>query len=125
MGGKLDLILHIQIKYHNGIPSFVVLDDIIRSVYLFTTFKPFSPFYESFNEKIELLSSNGDIAYATSMSQMPLKWKIPESGPMVLTFYDLRLGFLAWGIMLVVSCCTFLLELFVRFCRDRAGDRVN
>lgn len=116
MGSKLFLNLNIYLNHSHPYlnPSFVVLDDIIQSVYAHFVFKPFSPFYESFNEQLELSRSNGILSY----EDFALKWKIPDNGPMVLTLYDLRLGFLAWGIMLVVSSYTFLLELlFVWFKR--------
>lgn len=60
--------LYLRYKYINKVisPSFLISDDIIRSVYLHFIFKPFSPFYESFNDKLELLSEIGFMSYVES-----------------------------------------------------------
>lgn len=93
-GSKLILGAHLRYNYRsrNARPSFLILDDIIRSVYLHFIFKPFRPFYESFNKKLELLSESGIMSYVVGSACEP-KWTPPDSGPMVLTFMTCDLDF--------------------------------
>jgi len=92
--------------YRNGELSFKVLS---VTVYNGQMFKPFSPFYETMNSKIDQLITGGMMP---KFDFNPIKIKYDEIGPQILTFEQLSLGFAACAICLVIAFVVFLCEYF-------------
>lgn len=76
-------------------------------------FKPFSPFFESFNMKIDQLVSSGLISYWVNIAgnKYGYKRKISEIGPEVLTMEHLGIGFLVCFIPLFIGFLVFIAEV--------------
>lgn len=100
--------------YRSGESSVTRLETTFTSAFLALMFKPFSPFFESFNEEIDQLISSGLISYWINIAgnKYGFKRKISEIGPEVLTMEHLGIGFLVCFIPLVISFVVFIAEVF-------------
>lgn len=87
------------------------LDERVVSFSFAFGFKPFSPFFEIFNEKIGQLLANGWLQNSIPEEILSLKGKKMEDiGPQVLTMDHLEVGFIVCLIPQGVAFIVFLLE---------------
>lgn len=102
--------------YRSGISSLVYMKDIRNSPRVFWI-KPFSPFYETFKEKIELLISNGVVFHWWDKFLNPKGFKRIEDdiGPQVLTYEHLEIGFMVCLVPLSLSVVAFVFEAIKSF----------
>lgn len=106
-------------QYRNGFSS-ISLMSASRSFIMFgMVFKPFSPLYETINEKVHHMMSGGIMQYLyreqhrsekTSCNDKVRKREEPI-GPQVLTMEHLQYGFLICLILLGLSFVVFAVEM--------------
>lgn len=101
--------------YRSGLFSVTLLDETIVSQKRGFVYKPFSPFFETFNEKIDEMLSSGIVEYWNKKLFNPslVKRTEEEVGPQVLTMEHLEVGFISCLIFLILSIFVFLLEVFI------------
>jgi len=97
--------------YRDGDLSFKLLAENVVTIYMSKIFKPFCPFFESINSKIDQLMSAGIISHWINSDK--LKINFDEIGPQVLTWEHLELGFAVCMIPLLIGIVVFLCECFV------------
>lgn len=99
-------------EMRRGSPSFVVLELTFQFRFCYI-FLPFSPFYETLNEKISQANSNGRISRIREarFGRDEFWKKVEEIGPQVLTLEDLSAGFICFLVPLCISIIVFVLEL--------------
>jgi len=97
--------------YRDGDPSFKLLAENVITLYISQIFKPFCPFFETINSKIDQLISAGIISHW--IKKRDIKIKFDEIGPQVLTWEHLVLGFAACMIPLIIGIVVFVCECFV------------
>lgn len=100
-------------KYRSGISSLSALDEIVQLLTGGCGFKNFSPFFETFNEKIGQLIAAGFAQKLEDFVFALKKSKNDDIGPQVLTVEHLGLGFIACLILLAVAIAVLLMELIV------------
>lgn len=101
--------------YRSGTSSITLLEDDQRMIAHGYVFKPYSPFYETFNAKIGLLNSNGVLPQIEKDYLNPLGFTRhdDEIGPQVLTLDHLGVAFLISLCPLLTATLVFLCEVFV------------
>lgn len=107
----------LEYEYRSGISSLLVLDDTIDILYLTVLFKPFDPFYDSYNEMMGRLANGGFLNYLDDSfeNSTGLKRMLDKTGPQVLTIEHLMIGFQFFMAALAVSLIGFIVEItFVR-----------
>lgn len=103
-----------NVEYIRGASSILLLpDENLENVFMGVAFNLYSPFFEAFNEKIDLLVSNGMSKIWLEEFLIPKGKKrfVEKLGPQVLTFEHLTVGFLICMIMLMLSAFVFILEI--------------
>jgi len=95
--------------YRDGDVSFKILSENVLTILMSQVFKPFSPFYESINNKVDQLITSGIISHWIKEEKLEIKFD--EIGPQVLTWDHLYLGFAACMICLAIGFVIFLCEL--------------
>lgn len=100
-------------RLRSGAGSISLLDETIRTFFRCVAFRPFDPYYEIFNEKIDELISSGIIPHYFWISGfLRSRGKVSEAaGPQVLTMEHLEIGFIICLTPLIVSIAVFLAEI--------------
>lgn len=101
--------------YRHGMSSLSLMNEPIGLSFAGLTFKLYSPLYESVNEKLLQMVSNGLMSDYVNLLNNPRgrKATMEDIGPQVLTMDDLGIGFQFCCIPLVLSVIVFLLEFAV------------
>ena len=99
-----------KLEYRSGTSSLQILDENYVKLLIGMIFKDFSPFFETFNEVLGWLESNGMMEKLRQDSKI-LRREPEKLGPQILTIYQLRLGFLACLIVAALSFAAFFGEL--------------
>lgn len=101
-------------KYRSGVASLHALDEVMANYPCEFGFQRFSPFFETFNDKIgQLLAVGLQQVNVYEKELLHESRKDNEIGPQVLTMEHLGLGFLACLIPLGLATAVFLMELVV------------
>jgi len=102
-------------EYRSGFSSISMVDFVIKTNFYALPFPSYSPFYETFNKKIDQMLSNGIIDHWIKNDYNPrgMKMKKEEIEPQILTFDDhLDVGFLMClsllGISFLVLCAEII-----------------
>lgn len=116
---KIFLYIHNNV-YRSGTSSITLLEDGQETKALGYAFKPYSPFYETFNAKIGQLNSNGLSSQAEKIFLNPFGFtrREDEIGPQVLTLDHLGVAFLISLCPLLIATLVFLGEVSVPLCKD-------
>lgn len=107
-----------RFTYRNGKSSFSILSEELRPLHLTFAMKPFSPFYEKFDETIQRLCQGGFCPERLAMlhpRQILYKDRNMENDkipPLVLSMDDLGIGFVVCSIPLTFSVIVFVAEVF-------------
>ena len=97
--------------YRSGETSLTLLEEDYVMIYFGMVFKPFSPFFEIFNEVLGRMEANGLMQlYRESFYFFAQKRKLEDIGPQILTMDHLRVGFLACCVPLILSVIAFIGE---------------
>lgn len=107
---SMSLIVKMQSHIGLNVFSFFILDETVSSYQTCLIFKPFSPFIEIFNRKIQHIFESGIVLMWSMKYVAPLRKQMVETGPQVLTMDHLGVGF--------VFCCFPLLFSFIVFCLE-------
>lgn len=100
--------------HRSGASSLFELDRIERLVSNGCGFKKFSPFFETFNDKIgQYIAAGFAQGLEELVSPPPMKRKNDDIGPQVLTMEHLGLGFIACLLPLTLAIAVFCSELLV------------
>lgn len=114
---ELQFVYALNKKHRSGMSSLHILEDIARVVYVGSVFKPFSPFYEEFNELIGRMISSG--LFNLWKSEFTLKKdyavRVEEIGPQVLTLDQMEVAFMISLLPLSLAMVAFLVEIFVHW----------
>lgn len=105
--------------YRSGSSSISLLDEVYIIQSCGFAFPPFSPFFETFNAKIDQMISNGIIDHERKMQNDPKLATIEESEAQVITLEDLGLGFEICLISMAISLTAFIIELLIDFITSR------
>lgn len=103
-------------QYRSGVSSISLLpDENLSSEFMGLAFRPYSPFFETFDEKIDQLISSGLTAhwFKNYINPKGLKRVAGVIGPQMLTMEHLTIGFQICLVMLMLSFIVFTLELIV------------
>lgn len=100
-------------QYRSGFSSITVLEETVNSDSFGTVFKPFSPFFEAFNEKIDHIVSSGmfSLWYKDGENAKGIKRVEDVIGPQVLTMEHLNVAFLVCFVPLAISGFAFAYEV--------------
>lgn len=104
-------ITQIRYRYRSGYPSFRFMNESLILIYFGLAFKLASPFYGSFNDKIDQMIAHGLIAKWTKKYTNPEGLQANWGGPQVLTFENLSIGFQVCCIPLTLSVIAFVGEI--------------
>lgn len=110
---RFALILINNRSYRHGFTSLRMMNESIRIIQMGLAFNEYSPFYETFNKKIDEMISNG-LATRWISAWINLENFISSSdpiGPQILTLDDLGIAFQVCCIPLVLSVIAFVGEL--------------
>lgn len=100
-------------SYRSGVSSLHALEQEINRAPGAFGFKRFSPFFETFNNKLGQLLDNG-LHESDGLFTLPDKIRqFDEIGPQVLTMDHLEVAFIACFIPLVLAIVVFILEIVV------------
>lgn len=102
-------------QYRSGLSSLELVEERLAGVHMSVMFPYFSPLFEAFNEKIQLMLSNGLIDYwhKNFANRRGLKIKIDDIGPQILTMEHVSIGFLVCLFPMVLSILAFVGEIAV------------
>lgn len=119
----IHFILHHMIKrskIRSGVLNLTPLNQFVMSTSYMFGFKPFCPFFETFNDMIGRLlavgyfePSFGFLGHKKLYSNMPT-----VTDPQILTMDHLEIGFIACSIPLGVAILIFMVELFMSSCKN-------
>lgn len=94
--------------------SLIMLEENIKTSYIGLYYKPYSPFFEAFNEKtLRLVEAGLTEKWANIVMKKKDFVVIDEIDPQVLTMDHLEIGFLVCLFPLVLSIVTFIGELLI------------
>lgn len=111
-------------RYRGGLPSLSMLEESIQTECGGINFMPFSPFFESFNENIGEMNSNGLTDYWVTTEfdrKKGRKFYNDEIGAQVLTLDHLEICFLICLIPMVLATIAFIVECSIP--RIRAANK--
>lgn len=110
--------------YRSGTSSIMMIKENIYTVFFGVAFRPFSPYFESFNERIDQMIDSGLTAYWTEQYLNPkgLRKSTEKIGPQILTLEDLGVGFQVCCAPLAFSFTAFVIEL--GYFWERAAGRI-
>lgn len=114
-------LFDVNIKtYRSGISSLHLLEDNIQTIYMAIVFKGFSPFLETFNDRLHRMMSNGLIDYWQRNENNPEGFmkKVDKIGPQVLTMEHLEIAFWVCMIPLAFACIAFICEISYPACKQ-------
>lgn len=102
-------------KYRSGAPSLLLLEKTIKVIFDGYAFPPFSPYFEEFNEQINIMMSSGLVSYWIQQEAPGLsdKLKVEEIGPQILTFDHLAVGFYICIASSIIATISFLIETLI------------
>jgi len=109
---KATMVVYRRMIQLDGTPSkqdFLLLTDNIVSTFVGLVFKDFSPFFESFNYKVDQLISAGMFLHWFQPNSLKIKHDDPAE-PQVLTWEHLYVGFIACMIPLIIGIAVFFCE---------------
>lgn len=116
------LAIELNQKLRSGVPSFVVLDETVRTLHSGFLYKSGLPYQNKLDSKAVQLLEGGFTARwmdnNTNLAKPEIKRKDEIIGPQVLTMDHLAIGFKVWLIPLTFSVIVFVLEIGKRPCRD-------
>lgn len=100
-------------QYRSGVSSLLPLKERIYVTSYGQAFPLFSPFYESFNEKIQRLFDSGltDLWIENTINPRGVVIKVDEIGPQVLTLDHLEIAFKIILISVGISVIGFFAEI--------------
>lgn len=112
-------MIYILNELRSGNPSFVIIDDKWKTIFIGVQFKKYCPFYQVFNEKMGIFASAGifDQTYYLKTKKRGLTWKDETIGPQVLTLDDLWVGFVIHVVFLGISTIVFFIEIIPTWVR--------
>lgn len=101
--------------YRSGFSSIYLLDQNLKTTFEGFNFHPFSPYFETFNEKIHEMMSNGIAQTIVQRHVNPKGIRRIEEliGPQVLTMDHTTIGFLICLFPLTFAVVTFLVEIMI------------
>lgn len=104
-----------NVFYFRGKSSLSFLDDEVATSFLGLVFPLYSPFYETFNQKIGEMMDHGFIDHLAKTKNSKAKRETSnyDLGPEVLSLNHLRIGFSLFCILLLISTLVFLIELII------------
>lgn len=108
----------ISSRYRSGFSSLRFIEEDMQMLPMSFEFQPFSPFFETMNEKIDQMLSNGLIEhyYKNFVNPKDRKPIIESIPPQVLTMDHVTIGFQVCLIPLALSFVVFILEkIFAMF----------
>lgn len=111
------LLLNINSRYRSGSSSLLVLQEkFYSSVGSGLAFPLFSPFYETFNEKISRMIEGGliNLWIQNAFKQRGVNKKLNDIGPEILTMEHLDVAFKIILIALAISVIGFLSEIIFK-----------
>ena len=102
-------------RYHSGVVSLSVLEETKTTVFQNINFKLFSPLFETFNDKLHFMISNGFTQKVFENHVNPNGRKIIEDqiDPQILTMDQLAVGFQICFVPLAFSTIAFLVEVLI------------
>lgn len=101
-----------KMTYRSGVTSLFVLQENVFNHPLGFGFKPFSPLFETFNDKIGRLIASGATNQMFEEYSLPAISKRNDAiGPQVLTMEHLEIGFIACLIPLGCAVVIFFTEI--------------
>lgn len=102
---------HVNNRHRSGASSLSPLNEIVMSHSCGFGFKPFSPFFETFNEKIGQLFANGFVGTLHENLTPDKRKNFDDIGPQVLTMDHLGVAFVACLLPLGLSILVFFIEI--------------
>lgn len=101
--------------YRTGISSIMLLKEDYRTLMIGLIFKPFSPFFEVFNQRIGELVTSGltDYWFKNELNPQEKKRIVEDIGPQVLTMDHLEIGFIVCLVPLTLSFIIALIEISI------------
>lgn len=100
-------------SFRTGTGSLTLLDETAITFFISVAFRPFHPYFETFNEKIGELTSTGIVQHIYWNIQKLSDNKNDETGPLVLTMEHLEIGFVICCISLTFAAVAFVFEVLV------------
>lgn len=113
MLGSHKVFWFINNQYRSGSSSLMIMKERIQTFSYGLAFKKFSPFYETFNEKITRLIDAGITDYYIENAVNPrgLKNTVETIGPEILTMEHLEIAFKISLIAIAFSLIVFMAEI--------------
>lgn len=106
------LLSNLNMRLRSGFIDFTTLEETLSTIPMGLRFPERSPYYETFNNKIGRMVSNGVVRRWMRYMRNPkgIKRTKEEIGPQILTLDHLGVGFLACTIPLALGIIAFIFE---------------
>jgi len=110
-------------RLRTGRTSISLIEKYYTNLWYCILFQKFSPFYESFNEKLDQLIASGIIKHWWNYEAK--KHPVEEKEPQVLQFSDLEVGFTICLFFAMISLIVFAIECLLHIVTRYVSRVVN